>query len=41
MSRPQPSGRRLRPIVAATSGIAIAIAGVGLATLPADGIARP
>ncbi|WP_347975874.1 S8 family serine peptidase [Microbacterium sp. ProA8] len=41
MSRPQPSGRRLRPIVAATSGIAIAIAGVGLATLPATASPAP
>lgn len=35
MSRPQPIGRRLRPIVAATSGLAIGIAGIGLSTLPA------
>lgn len=35
MSRPQPMGRRLRPIVAATSGLAIGIAGIGLANLPA------
>lgn len=35
MSRPQPSGRRLHPIVAATSGVAITIAGVGLTGLPA------
>lgn len=35
MSRPQPIGRRLRPIVAATSGLAIGIAGIGLCTLPA------
>ena len=41
MSRPQPSGRRLRPIVAATSGIAIAIAGVGLTTLPATASPAP
>ncbi|WP_127474429.1 S8 family serine peptidase [Microbacterium sulfonylureivorans] len=36
MSRPQPIGRRLRPIVAATSGLAIGIAGIGLCTLPAS-----
>ncbi|MDY0909362.1 S8 family serine peptidase [Microbacterium sp. CFBP9034] len=35
MSRPQPIGRRLRPIVAATSGLAIGIAGIGLCSLPA------
>lgn len=35
MSRPQSTGRRLRPIVAATSGLAIGIAGIGLANLPA------
>lgn len=35
MSRPTPSGRRLRSIVAATSGIAIGLAGVGAANLPA------
>ena len=35
MSRPHLVGRRLRPIVAATSGLAIGIAGLGLATLPA------
>src|SRR5690349_11325904 len=35
MSRPQPFGRRLRPIVAATSGLAIGIAGIGLSALPA------
>ncbi|WP_203579785.1 S8 family serine peptidase [Microbacterium hibisci] len=35
MSRPQPIGRRLRPIVAATSGLAIGIAGIGLTSLPA------
>lgn len=35
MSRPQPTGRRLRPIVAATSGLAIGVAGLGLTTLPA------
>lgn len=35
MSRPQPFGRRLLPIVAATSGLAIGIAGVGLSSLPA------
>lgn len=35
MSRHQPTGRRLRPIVAATSGLAIGIAGIGLTTLPA------
>ena len=35
MSRPQPFGRRLGPIVAATSGLAIGIAGIGLASLPA------
>ena len=36
MSRTQPIGRRLRPIVAATSGLAIGIAGIGLCTLPAS-----
>ena len=35
MSRPQPFGRRLRPIIAATSGLAIGIAGIGLSTIPA------
>jgi subtilisin family serine protease len=35
MSRPQTPRRRLRPIVAATSGLAIGIAGIGLTTLPA------
>ena len=35
MSNPPPIGRRLRPIVAATSGLAIGIAGIGLTTLPA------
>lgn len=35
MSRPQPIGRRLRPIVAATSGLAIGVAGLGLTSLPA------
>lgn len=35
MSRPQPIGPRLRPIVAATSGLAIGIAGIGLTSLPA------
>ncbi|MGN6218700.1 MAG: S8 family serine peptidase [Microbacterium sp.] len=35
MTRPQPIGHRLRPIVAATSGLAIGIAGIGLASLPA------
>ncbi|MBW9093018.1 S8 family serine peptidase [Microbacterium jejuense] len=34
MSRPH--SRRLRPIVAATSGLAIGIAGIGLAALPAS-----
>lgn len=38
MSRPQPFGRRVRPIVAATSGLAIGIAGIGLATLPATAV---
>ena len=37
MSRHQPFGRRLRPIVAATTGLAIGIAGIGLSTLPAAG----
>lgn len=47
MSRTQPSGRRLRPIIAATSGLAIGIAGIGLTTLPAaadpaaDGASAP
>ncbi|WP_341998601.1 S8 family serine peptidase [Microbacterium sp. LWH7-1.2] len=41
MSRPQPIGRRLRPIVAATSGLAIGIAGIGLATLPAAASPAP
>ncbi|WP_461476173.1 S8 family peptidase [Microbacterium sp. HJ5] len=35
MSTPPRIGRRLRPIVAATSGLAIGIAGIGLTTLPA------
>jgi subtilisin family serine protease len=35
MSRPQPFGRRLIPIVAATSGLAIGIAGVGFTSLAA------
>lgn len=35
MSRPHTFGRRVRPIVAATSGLAIGIAGIGLASLPA------
>ncbi|MCP2636575.1 S8 family serine peptidase [Microbacterium sp. HD4P20] len=35
MSRSPSIGRRLRPIVAATSGLAIGIAGLGIATLPA------
>ncbi|WP_106814255.1 S8 family serine peptidase [Microbacterium timonense] len=38
MSRPQPFGRRLRPIVAATSGLAIGIAGIGLSALPAAAV---
>jgi len=41
MSRPQPFGRRLGPIVAATSGLAIGLAGVGLATLPAAAAPAP
>ncbi|WP_109210740.1 MULTISPECIES: S8 family serine peptidase [Microbacterium] len=41
MSRPQPIGRRLRPIVAATSGLAIGIAGIGLTTLPATATSAP
>jgi subtilisin family serine protease len=41
MSRPTPSGRRLRSIVAATSGIAIGLAGVGAATLPAAAAPAP
>ncbi|MDW4572979.1 S8 family serine peptidase [Microbacterium sp. M3] len=41
MSRPQPFGRRLRPIVAATSGLAIGIAGIGLTTLPAGASPTP
>jgi subtilisin family serine protease len=35
MSHPNPSGRRLRAVVAATSGLAMGIAGVGAAALPA------
>ena len=35
MSRTQPFGRRLRPVIAATSGLAIGIAGIGLSTIPA------
>ncbi|WP_374311916.1 S8 family serine peptidase [Microbacterium sp.] len=35
MSRPQSPRRALRPIVAATSGLAIGIAGIGLTHLPA------
>ncbi|WP_349427174.1 S8 family serine peptidase [Microbacterium sp. LWS13-1.2] len=41
MSRTQPIGRRLRPIVAATSGLAIGIAGIGLATMPAAATPTP
>lgn len=41
MSRPQPFGPRLRPIVAATSGLAIGIAGIGLTTLPAAATSAP
>ncbi|KJL44719.1 S8 family serine peptidase [Microbacterium trichothecenolyticum] len=41
MSRPQPFGPRLRPIVAATSGLTIAIAGIGLTTLPAAATSAP
>ncbi|HEX5860024.1 MAG TPA: S8 family serine peptidase [Microbacterium sp.] len=40
MSLP-PTGRRLRPIVAATSGFAIGIAGIGLTALPAVATAAP
>jgi subtilisin family serine protease len=35
MSRPTPSGRRLRSIVAATSGLTIGLAGIGAIALPA------
>nr|BFF11847.1 hypothetical protein GCM10025699_31500 [Microbacterium flavescens] len=40
MSNPPPIGRRLRPIVAATSGLAIGIAGICLCTLPAAATAN-
>ncbi|GAA1992016.1 S8 family serine peptidase [Microbacterium pumilum] len=41
MSRPTPSGRRLRSIVAATSGVTIALAGIGVTTLPAAAASPP
>ena len=41
MSRPQLLGHRLRPIAAATSGLAIGIAGIGLTTLPAAASSAP
>ncbi|MFD4957177.1 S8 family serine peptidase [Microbacterium sp. NPDC058389] len=41
MSHPTPSGRRLRAIVAATSGLAMGIAGVGAAALPSAASTEP
>lgn len=41
MPGPQPFRRRLRPIVAATSGLAIGIAGIGAAALPATATTAP
>ncbi|WP_127818768.1 S8 family serine peptidase [Microbacterium sp. CPCC 204701] len=41
MPRPHPFRRRLRPIVAATSGLAIGIAGIGVTALPATATSAP
>ncbi|WP_194411306.1 S8 family serine peptidase [Microbacterium cremeum] len=41
MPGPQPFRRRLRPIVAATSGLAIGIAGIGVSALPATATSAP
>jgi subtilisin family serine protease len=41
MSKDTPNGRRLRSIVAATSGLAIGIAGLGATALPAAAVTPP
>lgn len=41
MPGPQPFRRRLRPVVAATSGLAIGLAGIGATALPATATSAP